>query len=92
MTASVSGLSAGKSAETASSGWPAASVCLSCGGIDVIGIKTELIVDLALLGIAEYLVRFGERLELFLGCFVSGINVRMILARKFAKRLANVLH
>src|SRR5205085_1918331 len=41
---------------------------ISFGGcrIDVVGVEAQLVVDLALLGIAQNVVGFGELLELFL--------------------------
>ncbi len=86
-----SGLSAWKSTVGASTGWASARVGLGSRGIDVVGIKTELVVNLPLLGIAQNVVGFREGLELFLGSFVPGIYVRMIFAGKFAERLANVV-
>ena len=69
----------------------AARIGLGCGGIDVVGVEAELIVDLALLGIAEDVVGFGDRLEFLFGRLVAGIHVGMIFARKFAEGLADVL-
>src|SRR5579862_5744951 len=60
-------------------------------GVDIVGVEPELVVNLALLGIAENVVGFRERLEFFFGSLVAGIDVGMILARKFAKRLADVV-
>jgi len=48
-------------------------------------IKTELVVDFALLRVAEDLVRFGESLELLLCGLVPRIDVWMVLARKLAE-------
>src|SRR5271165_2762830 len=59
--------------------------------IDVVGIEPDLIVNLALLGIAQNFVGLRQSLELLLSRFVPGIDVGMVLARKFAKRLADVL-
>ena len=59
--------------------------------IDVVGIKPKLIVNLPLFRIAEDVIRLGKSLELFLGSFVARIYIRMILAGKLAKRLANVV-
>src|SRR5205823_2611502 len=73
--------------------WPCATarVSLGCGGIDVVRIKAELVVNLALLRIAEDIVGFGDLLEFFFCGFVAGIDVRMIFARKFAESLADLL-
>src|SRR5262249_14422575 len=59
--------------------------------IDVVGIKSELVVDLPLLRIAENFIRFRDRLELLLRSLIPGIHVGVILARKFAKRLPDFL-
>ena len=84
-------LPARKSAKPASSGWPPASICLGGRGIDVVRIKPKLVVNLALLRVSQNVVGFGKDLKLFFGTFIPGIDVRMILARKFAKRLANLV-
>ena len=60
-------------------------------GIDVVRVKPKLVVNLPLLGIAQNIVGLGERLELLLRALVAGIDVGMVLARKFAERFANVL-
>ena len=59
--------------------------------IDVVRVKPQLVVNLPLLRIAENVIRFGKRLELFFRGFVARIDVRMILTRQFAERLANVV-
>src|SRR4029077_18180825 len=69
----------------------AARVGLSRGRIDIVGIEPELVVNLPLLGIAEDVVRLGKRLKLFFSGFVARIDVRMILACKFAERFADVV-
>ena len=84
-----SGKSAGESRSTACAA--GAGVGLGGRGIDVVGVEADLIVNLALLGIAEDVVRLGERLEFFLGGLVPGINVGVVLARELAKCLANVV-
>ena len=56
-------------------------------GIDVVGVKADLVVNLALLGIAQDFVSFGQRLELLFRRLVPGIDVGMILPRKLAKSL-----
>ena len=53
-----SGLSAGKSAKTSGPGWSTARVGLGGCGIDVVGIKTELVVNFALFGIAQNVIGF----------------------------------
>ena len=60
-------------------------------GRDVVGIETVLIVDLALLGIAQDIVGFLNLLEAILGRFVAGIQIRMILARQLAVGLADLV-
>ena len=67
------------------------SVGISRRGIDVVGVKPDLIVNLALLGIAQDIVGFGQRLELLFRNLVAGIDVGMILARELAKGLANIV-
>ena len=80
-----------ESSETTSSGWAATSICLGGRRIDVVGIEAELVVNLPLLGIAENVIRFGNSLKFLFGTFVSWIDVRMILSRQLAKRLADLL-
>ncbi len=85
-------LRARKSVEAAGSRLSApARISLSRRRIDVVGIKPELIVNLALLGIAQDVVSFGDSLKLLLRTLVAGIDVRMVFARQFAKRLADVV-
>ena len=69
----------------------AARIGLRRSRIDVVGVKPKLVVNLPLLGIAENVVGLGKSLELFFRRLVARIDVRMILARKFAKRLADVV-
>src|SRR5579872_6659800 len=69
----------------------AARVSLGCRRINIVGIEADLVVNLALLGIAENVVGLGERLEFLLRGLVPGIDVRMVLARQLAKRLANLV-
>src|SRR5260370_437421 len=80
-----------KSAEAAGSRRAAARVGLGSCWINVVRIEAELVVNLTLLGIAQNVVGFGEGLKFLLGSFVSWIYVRMIFARKFAERLADVV-
>src|SRR5712671_1051173 len=61
------------------------------GGIDIVRVEADLVVDLAFLGIAQNVVGFGQGLELLLGPFVPGIHVRMILPRQLAERLTDFL-
>src|SRR5208282_156583 len=69
----------------------AARISLGRSRIDIVGVKPELIVNLPLLGITEDVVGLGKSLELFFRRLVPGVDVRMILARKLAKRLADVV-
>src|SRR5205807_9968869 len=80
-----------KTAETARACWAATRISLSCRWINIVRVEAELVVNLALLGIAEYVVSFGKGLKFFFGSFISGIDVRMIFARKLSERLADVL-
>src|SRR6185295_19465237 len=57
----------------------------------VVGVKADLVVNLALLGIAQDFVGFGQRLELFLRGLVPRIDVGMILAGKLAEGLADIV-
>ena len=66
-------------------------ICLGRCGIDVVGVKADLVVNLALLGIAQDFVSFGQRLELLFRGLVPGIDVGMILARKLAEGLADIV-
>src|SRR6267378_4410295 len=70
----------GKSVESARARLSSASrIGLSRRRINVVGIKPELIVNFALLGIAQDVVRFGDSLELLLRTLIAGIDVRMVL-------------
>src|SRR2546425_900129 len=84
-------LAAGKTAKSTGTGWASTRISLSRRRINIVGVEPELVVNLALLRIAEYVVSFGESLKFFFGSFVSGIDVRMIFARKLAECLADVL-
>src|SRR5215469_10844950 len=85
-----SGLRPRKSAKPSRSGGSPARVGLGGGGIDVVGIKAELVVNFALLGIAQNVVGFRDGLEFFFGRFVSGIDIGMIFTRKLTEGFANV--
>jgi len=56
-----------------------------------VGVEAELVVRLPLLRIRQDVIRFLDLLEFFLGGFISGIQVGVILARQFPVGLANVL-
>src|SRR5262249_6068013 len=79
------------SPESARAGRASSRIGFCCSRIDIVGIKAELIVNLALLGIAQNVVSFRNGLELFFCGLVAGIYVRMVLAGKLTKRLANIL-
>ncbi len=66
-----------------------ARVGLGGGWVDVVGIKAELVVNLAFLRVAEDFVGFGESLEFFLGGLVTGIDVGMVLAGELLESLAD---
>ena len=66
-------------------------VSLGRRGIDVVGVEPDLIVNLALLGIAQNFVGFGKRLELLFRRLVARVDVGMILAGQLAKCLANIV-
>ena len=58
---------------------------------NVVRVETVLIVDLALLGIAQDVIGFLNLLEALLGGLVAGVQIRMILARQLAVRLADLV-
>ena len=80
-----------RSAEATCAETAAAAVGFGCSGIYVVGVEAKLVVNLALLGIAENVVGFGERLELFFRGLVAGIHVGMIFTRELAERLTDVV-
>src|SRR5438270_259425 len=77
------GLSAGETTESTSASRTTPGIGFGCSGIDVIGIKSELVVDFPLLGVAEDIVRLGEGFELFFRYLVAGVHVRVILAHLY---------
>src|SRR5262249_51827650 len=83
-------LAAREPAEGSGSGTLRACPRVSFGGrgIDVVGIEAELVVNLALLRIAQYVVGFRDCLELFFCSLIPRVDVRVVLARQFAERLA----
>jgi len=83
-------LTLGEASESARTGRATTRIGLGRRRINVVGVETELVVNLALLGIAENVVGFGEGFELFFRGFIAGINIWMVLARKFAECLADV--
>src|SRR5260221_10334123 len=58
-------------------------------GAAIDGGMAEAVIGLALLGIAEHLVRFVDLLEAFLGALLL-VDIRTILARQLAKRLLDL--
>src|SRR5207253_10855604 len=81
--------SAGRAAKAARAKASAARIGFGRGRIDVVGIKTELVVNLALLGIAKNIVGFGDFFEALLCLLVTGIYIRMMLARQLAEGFAD---
>src|ERR1700722_6427302 len=78
-------------------GWPTArkttvartSCRFRSGRIDLIGVVAQRIVNLTLLLVAQNIVGLGDCLEPFFRLFVTGIHVRMVLARELAEGLAD---
>ena len=60
-------------------------------GEAVLRIEAELVVHLALLGVAQDVVGFLNVLEALLGGLVPGIQIGMILARELPVRLADLV-
>ncbi len=58
---------------------------------NVVGIEAVLIVNLPLLGVAQDIVGFLDLLELLLGGFVAGIQIRVILSGQFAVSLSDLI-
>src|SRR5215469_2127029 len=83
--------SAGKTSEAACTGCTSACVGFRSGRIDVVRIEADLVVNFALLGIAEDFVGLGDGLELLLRRFVAGVYVGMIFAGELAKGFTDVL-
>ena len=59
--------------------------------VDLVGVEAHLVVDLALLLVAQHVVGLGDLLELLLGLLVAGVHVRVIAPRSLAEGLANLL-
>src|SRR5205823_1862052 len=81
----------GRTAEAACAKSAAAGVGFGRRRINVVGVKAQLVVNLALLGIAQDVVGFGDLLEFLFGFLVAGIDVRMVLARQLAEGLAELI-
>ena len=61
------------------------------GRVDLVGIEADLVIDLALLFVAQNIVGLGDLFELLLGPLIVGIHVRVVLARGLAEGLADLL-
>src|SRR5215472_7115035 len=85
------GLASGEPARKTTGPTPLTSVCFGCRRVDVVGVETELIVDLALFRIAEDFVGLRDGLEFLFGCLVARIDIRMVLAGEFAKGLFDLV-
>ena len=59
--------------------------------IDLVGVEADLIVDFALLLVAQNVVGLRDLLELLLGLLVARVHVGMIAPRSLAEGLANLL-
>src|SRR6266852_2268010 len=77
--------------------WPgprlsaATRIGLRRGRIDIVRVEPKLVVNLPFLRIAQDVVSLGKSVKLFFLSFVARIDVNLIHARKFAKRLADVV-
>src|ERR1700761_231649 len=60
-------------------------------GVDLVGVKAELIVDFALLFVAQDVVGFGDLLELLFRLLVAGVHIGVVFSRKFAEGFADVV-
>ena len=69
----------------------AARRCFRRCRINLVGVKTELVENFALLLVRQNIVGLGNLLELLFGLLVARIYVRVILARELAKRLADIV-
>ena len=77
-------------AETACAKASAARISFGGGRVNVVRIKAELVIDLALLRIAENVIGLGNLFEFVLG-FVAGIHVRMVFSGELTKSFADLL-
>src|SRR5580704_1429072 len=68
-----------------------ASIGLGRRRINIVGVKANLIVNLALLGIAQDIIGFGDGLKLLLSSLVAWVDVRMILTRQLTKSFTDVV-
>ena len=60
-------------------------------GVNLVGVEPDLVVDLALLLVAENVVGLGDFLERLLGLLVVRVHIRVIFSRGLAKRLADII-
>ena len=61
--------------------------CTAAVGSRIVGVyagKAELIIALAFLRVGKHIVGFVDLFELFLGFFIAGVQVRVVLFGKFA--------
>src|SRR5215472_5587281 len=75
---SSAGISTRKSAKSARASGSPPGVGFGGRRVDVVGIKSDLIVNLPLLGVAENIVGFRDRLKLLFSGLIPGIDVRMV--------------
>src|ERR1035437_61389 len=68
-----------------------ASIGLGRSRVDLVGVEAQLVVDLALLLIAQHVVGLGDFLELLLGPLVVGVHVWVIAPRSLAEGLPDLL-
>src|ERR1035437_522137 len=59
--------------------------------VDLVGVEAQLVVDLALLLIAQHVVGLGDFLELLLRPLVVGVHVWVIAPRSLAEGRSNLL-
>src|ERR1700733_1603523 len=79
----------------ATAAWTRTSIAAASGRfglrrVDLIGVKAELIVDFALLLVAQDVVGLGDLLELLFRLLVAGVHIGMVFSRKFAEGFADV--
>src|ERR1700733_1030186 len=69
----------------------ATSGSFSLRGVDLVGVKAELIRDLALLLVAQDVVGLRDLLELLFRLLVAGVYIGVVFSRKFAEGFADVV-
>src|SRR5205807_3212185 len=77
--------------ETASAEASTTGIGFGSSRINIVRIEAKLIIDLALLGIAQDIVGFRDFLEFFFGLFVVGVNIRMVLSGELTESFADLL-